>query len=142
MEAAQAKWLIQSALQARERAYAPYSNFFVGAALLTESGEIFQGCNVECASYGATCCAERSAVVSAVSQGHRRFRAIAIVGYTKGETPEPQACFPCGICRQMLLEFCDADRFEVLVQSPVREYESYTLAQLLPHAFGSGQPSN
>ena len=139
MEEPIAKQLIRAALQARERAYAPYSQFYVGAALLTESGEVFQGCNVECASYGATCCAERSAIVSAVSQGFRRFRAIAVAGFGKNEAASPKPCFPCGICRQMLLEFCHAEQFEVLVQSGAQEYESYTLAQLLPHAFSGVQ---
>ena len=123
--------LLLAAERARENAYAPYSHFHVGAALLAADGSLFSGANVENASFGATCCAERSAVFSAVSAGARQFSAIAICGAKKGE--RGRACPPCGICRQVLAEFCDADLRILLGNAD--EHEEYTLAQLLPHAF-------
>ena len=116
-----------AALAVQAQAYVPYSNYHVGAALLTESGEIVTGCNVENATFGATCCAERTAVFSAVAAGHRRFRAVAVV--TKGDTPGT----PCGICRQVLAEF--GNDLEVLCFTPEGAEQSYLLSELLPHAF-------
>ena len=124
--------LILAALAARRRAYAPYSNFHVGAALLTETGAICTGCNVENASYGLTSCAERAAVGSAVSAGHRRF--VALVVATAG------GATPCGACRQVLAEFCD-DLPILLVDADepgiVREV---SLAKLLPDQFRRAAP--
>lgn len=116
-----------AALAAKARAYAPYSEYRVGAALLTAGGEIIAGCNVENATYGATCCAERTAVFAAVAQGHTAFRAIAVV--TSGAEPGT----PCGICRQVLAEF-GAD-IEVLCFTPEGVEQVYRLSGLLPHAF-------
>ena len=104
--------LIHKAIAAREFAYAPYSNFCVGAALLTKSGKIYTGCNVENAGYSATNCAERTAFFKAVSEGEREFAAIAIVGGPRG--PLTEYCSPCGVCRQVMAEFCDPDEFLVI----------------------------
>ncbi len=126
--------LILAALRARENAYAPYSNYLVGAALLAEDGEIVTGCNVENASYGAACCAERTAVFKAVSEGKRSFRAIAVAGGPDGREPTGYA-FPCGICRQVLNEFAGPE-FTVIVAKSVSDYREYSLEELLPNSFG------
>lgn len=128
-KAGQIDWgaLKAAALEVRGRAYVPYSEYRVGAALLTAGGEIVCGCNVENATYGATCCAERTAVVSAVAQGHTSFRAIAVVTKDAGT--------PCGICRQVLAEFSADGALEVLCFTPGGEEAHYTVAELLPHAF-------
>jgi len=128
------KELIQAALAARENAYSPYSHYQVGAALLTESGTVFQGCNIENASYGATNCAERTAIFKAVSEGEYCFRAIAITGGLEGQKPEDYA-YPCGICRQVISEFAGKD-FSIIIAKSIEEYEVYTLAELLPAGFG------
>jgi cytidine deaminase len=120
--------LVLTAARAREQAYVPYSHFHVGAALLDGEGRLFTGCNVENASYGATCCAERTAVFKAISEGSRQIRRIAVVG----DQTEP--CLPCGICRQVLAEFAASD-FELLAGTPDGRFESYRLDDLLPHAF-------
>lgn len=133
LEEQQIKDLILQAKNARTLSYSPYSHFQVGAALLTEDGSIYTGCNVENASYSATNCAERTAVFKAVSENERVFVAIAIVGgkeYTKGEI-----CPPCGVCRQVLAEFCDADNFSVILAIDENEYKIYTLDTLLPVRF-------
>ena len=127
--------LVRAALAAREKSYAPYSHYHVGAALLAQDGEIITGCNVENASYGATCCAERTAVFKAVSQGKRRFSAIAIAGGIEGKEPEDYA-YPCGICRQVLNEFAGNDGFAVIVAKSVSDYEEHSLNELLPYSFG------
>lgn len=126
--------LIEMAFQGRKRAYAPYSRFFVGAALLCEDGSVFLGCNIENASYPAGNCAERTAVFHAVSEGKRRLKAIAIVGGREGQ--DMDYCPPCGICRQVLREFCDPSRFMVILAKSKSEYQKFTLDQLLPHSFG------
>lgn len=118
-----------AALGVQARAYVPYSEYPVGAALLTASGEIVTGCNVENATYGATCCAERTAVFSAVAAGHTSFRAIAVA------THGADAGTPCGICRQVLAEFSADGALEVLCFTPEGAEARYTLAELLPHAF-------
>ena len=104
---------IREAIQARAYSYSPYSRFQVGAALLGSDGRIYTGCNIESASYGATNCAERTAFYKAVSQGIRSFQAIAIVGGKEGEDLE--LCPPCGICRQVMMEFCSPDSFRILL---------------------------
>ena len=121
------KDLVRLANQARTKAYAPYSKFKVGAALLGKSGRIFTGCNVENASYGLACCAERNAVFKALSEGEREFRAIAIVS----DSPKPTA--PCGACRQVLNEF--APDISVIMPGKKRTIKT-TLKKLLPFAFG------
>lgn len=127
--------LIQMALNARESAYAPYSHYQVGAALLTDDGEIVTGCNVENASYGATCCAERTAVFKAVSEGKKHFRSIVIVGGMEGREPEDYA-YPCGICRQVLSEFATREDMAVIVAKSCDDYKEYSLSELLPCSFG------
>lgn len=128
------KRLIQAALEARKTAYAPYSHYTVGAALLTAEGDIFQGCNIENASYGAANCAERTAIFKAVSEGRRGFKAIAVAGGMEGAEPVDYA-YPCGICRQVMQEFAGED-FKIFVVKSVAEYKEYRLKELLPFGFG------
>ncbi len=122
--------LLELAKMARKTAYAPYSGFLVGAALLGKDGRVWTGCNVECATYGATNCAERTAFFKAVSEGAREFEAIAVVG-GKGEEPDA-LCTPCGICRQVMAEFCTGDFRIICGEAPEQQY---TLEQLLPMSF-------
>ena len=123
--------LVQKAIEAMGFAYAPYSNYYVGAALLTDEDEVYTGCNVENASFSPTNCAERTAVFKAVSEGKRKFKAIAIVGGKKGVM---EGMFPpCGVCRQVLREFCDTD-LKVLLGKP-DGYMKTTLGDLLPYSF-------
>ena len=131
------KELMQHAVEARKKAYAPYSGFFVGAALLTGSGKVYMGCNIENASYTPTNCAERTAFFKAVSEGEREFKAIAIVG-GKGENLAG-LCAPCGVCRQVMAEFCDGD-FCVLLGTP-NKIEVRSLKELLPLSFGKADLS-
>lgn len=127
--------LVEAALKARQMSYSPYSGFQVGAALLGVSGQIYTGCNIENCGYSATNCAERTAVFKAVSEGERRFLAIAIVGGPKSEqAPLHDYVSPCGICRQVLAEFCGPDLM-VLLGRDVSDYQCHTLGQLLPMAF-------
>lgn len=125
--------LMEKAMEARENAYAPYSGYKVGAALLCEDGSIVTGCNVENASYGATNCGERTAVFKAVSEGKRRFLAIAVAGGKEGVMD--YAC-PCGICRQVLREFSDPEQMEVFICKTTEDYKEMTLEALLPESFG------
>lgn len=132
------KSLIEKAMEATKRAYAPYSKYHVGAALLTADGQIFTGCNIENASFGATNCAERTAFFKAVSEGVTDFKTIAIVGgpaEADGESPFSDYAYPCGICRQVMQEFCNPD-FLILVAKSVEDYKRYTLQELLPYGFG------
>lgn len=126
--------LIERALGELKHAYAPYSGFRVAAALLCEDGTVYTGVNVENASYPAGNCAERTAVFKAVSEGQRRFLAIAVCGGKDGNVTD--YCTPCGICRQVMREFADPEHFLVLVAKSADEYREYTLAQLLPESFG------
>lgn len=126
--------LIQSAIESREKAYVPYSNFAVGAALLTNGGKIYNGCNIENASYTPTNCAERTAVFKAVSEGEKEFVAIAVVGGHKDEGIR-ELIFPCGVCRQVLVEFCDPKKFKVFIAKNVDDYEEYLLEDILPKSF-------
>lgn len=126
--------LIQAALEAREMAYVPYSHYTVGAALLTAEGETYQGGNIENASYGATNCAERTAIFKAVSEGRRSFLAIAIAGGMEGKEPVDYA-YPCGICRQVMQEFAGED-FVVIVVKSDSDYRVHGLRELLPYGFG------
>ncbi len=132
------KSLIEKAFVAAKLAYAPYSKYHVGAALLAENGQIFTGCNIENASFGATNCAERTAFFKAVSEGVTDFNAIAIVGgpaEATGDSPFSDYAYPCGICRQVMQEFCKPD-FVILVAKSVEDYKKYTLSELLPYGFG------
>ena len=127
--------LIAAALEARKRSYAPYSHYHVGAALWTQSGKLYTGCNIENAAYTPTNCAERTAVFKAISEGEREFAAIAIAGGPEGgQSPLAHTAFPCGVCRQVLAEFCPMD-FPVIVARSPEDYEVYTLEDLLPQAF-------
>lgn len=131
------KRLIEAAFEARKNSYSPYSSYRVGAALLCDDGTVVKGCNIENASYGATICAERVAVFSAVASGKRSFCAIAIVGgsYDEEDNTSDYA-YPCGICRQVLREFTDPESFSVIVARSAEIYEEYTLNELLPNSFG------
>ena len=129
-----AEKLIEAALQARKSAYAPYSHYTVGAALLAADGRIYSGCNVENSSYGASNCAERTAIFKAVSEGQQSFYAIAIVGGMEGQAPVDYAN-PCGICRQVMQEFCTAD-FRIYVGRSKEDYREYTLGEIMPFGFG------
>ncbi|SHE28686.1 cytidine deaminase [Tissierella praeacuta DSM 18095] len=121
------KRLIRKALEAQKKAYVPYSNFHVGAALITEDGEVFTGCNIEISSYSPTLCAERTAIFKAVSEGHKKIKAIAIVG-------DANFTYPCGVCRQVIREF-GKDAIIIIANSE-DEYREYKLDELLPHSFG------
>ena len=127
--------MIQAAAEAQKKAYAPYSKFYVGAAVLCAGGEIYTGCNIENASYPAGNCAERTALFKAVSEGKTAFLAICIVGGPEGKNEE--FCPPCGICRQVLTEFCDPESFLVILAKGTEEYRCYTLEELFPLSFGS-----
>ncbi len=126
--------LIGLAFEAREKAYAPYSRFAVGAALECEDGTVYLGCNIENAAYTVGICAERTALCKAVSEGKRKFTRIAVCGGRMGEDAS-EYCAPCGMCRQALAEFCGPD-FEVLLPALGRETKRFAFAELLPEAFG------
>ena len=128
------KELVMEALKARKQSYCPYSGFAVGAALLCEDGTVFRGCNIENAAYSATNCAERTAIFRAVSEGNMRFRAIAIVGGSKESEPE-DFCPPCGVCRQVMTEFCDPETFRIVLMNGAGEIREYLLKELLPLGF-------
>ena len=128
------KELVMEALKARKQSYCPYSGFAVGAALLCEDGAVFRGCNIENAAYSATNCAERTAIFRAVSEGNMRFRAIAIVGGPKESEPE-DFCPPCGVCRQVMTEFCDPETFRIVLMNGAGEIREYLLKELLPLGF-------
>lgn len=132
--------LIKKAMEARTFSYSPYSHFQVGAALLTEDGQVFSGCNIENAAYGPTNCAERTAIFKAVSEGavgaQAKICAIAIVGGSQKEGIK-EYTYPCGVCRQVLTEFGDAHRTQVIIAKSVTDYKIYRLEELLPFGFGS-----
>ena len=125
--------LMHAAALVRENAYAPYSGFKVGAALLGKSGKIYVGCNVENASFSATNCAERTAFFTAVAAGEHDFEAIAIVGGKDGV--EMNECAPCGVCRQVMTEFCDKN-FRIILGSPDK-ISVYTLGEIMPFTFSA-----
>ena len=128
------KLLIEKAFEAQKFCYTPYSNFNVGAALLCANGEIYQGCNIENASYTPTNCAERTAFFKAVSEGVRDFQAICIVGGKDGKLTGYTA--PCGVCRQVMMEFCNPKTFQIILAVDKERYEIYTLEELMPLGFG------
>lgn len=129
------KELVKAAYEAQKYSYSPYSNFQVGAALLGKNGKIYLGCNIENAAYSPSNCAERTAFFRAISEGCREFEAIAIVGNKKGEKGD--FCPPCGVCRQVMAEFCDPDQFRIILGRSGEEYYSCYLKDLLPFGFGS-----
>ena len=134
MEQIMVEKLIDTAIEQLKFSYTPYSNFKVGAALLAENGEIYTGCNIENASYTPTNCAERTAFFKAVSEGVRDFQAICIVGGKDGNLTEYAA--PCGVCRQVMMEFCDPKTFQIILAVDKERYEIYTLEELMPLGFG------
>ena len=127
------KELCALAIEAMSRSYSPYSECKVGAALLARSGKIYLGCNVENAAYSPTICAERVAFMKAVSEGEREFDAIAVVGGMNGEI---KGLFPpCGVCRQVMAEFCEPDVFRIIMVKSADDYDTVTLSELLPYGF-------
>ena len=134
MEKQQIVSLIEMAKHAREFSYSPYSGYMVGAALLTEEGKVYTGCNVENAAYGPSNCAERTAIFKAVSEGVQDFTAIAIVGGKRGSAGDYAA--PCGVCRQVMMEFCNPETMQVIVAKNAQEYKVFSLAELMPEGFG------
>lgn len=127
------KELIRQAIRARENSYCPYSGFAVGAALLAADGSMYTGCNIENVSFTPTCCAERVAFFKAVSEGQKEFVRIAVVGGAKGEPLKHTV--PCGVCLQVMFEFCKPDEFEVVIAISEDEYEVKKLEELLPYGF-------
>lgn len=132
--------LIKTATEQLQFSYTPYSHFKVGAALLAEDGKIYTGCNIENAAYTPTNCAERTAFFKAVSEGVRRFRAIAIVGGMNGVVSDYTA--PCGVCRQVMMEFCDPKTFQIILSAMDGQYKIYRLEELLPDGFGPNNLSD
>lgn len=128
--------LIQEAIAAIQYSYTPYSHFRVGAALLTKSGKIFRGCNIENAAYTPTNCAERTAFFKAVSEGELEFEAICIVGGKDGKLEEYTP--PCGVCRQVMMEFCNPETFKIILATDETHYTEFILKELLPLGFGPG----
>ena len=129
--------LILEAKKAREMAYAPYSHFKVGAALMAKSGQVYYGCNIENASYPATNCAERTAFFKAISEGDKEFEKIAIVGGAEGKAAD-KMCAPCGICRQVMMEFCSPEAFQIILSDGKDNCVTFLLKELLPYGFGPG----
>ena len=127
--------LVEKAMKAMEMSYSPYSGFKVGACLLTSDGEYYTGCNIENAAYTPTNCAERTAFFKAVSEGERSFTAIAIAGGAE-DAKELEYCSPCGVCRQVMMEFCDPETFQVVLVKSETEYQVFTLQEILPLGFG------
>ena len=127
--------LVELAFEAREHAYTPYSHWAVGAALLCADGTVYQGCNIENAAYTPSNCAERTAFFKAIYDGQRDFVAIAVVGGPE-ERPAPEFCAPCGVCRQVMQEFCDPNAFRIILGRSEGESKVYLLHELLPEGFG------
>ncbi len=127
--------LIKQAISAREQAYCPYSGFSVGAALLTKQNKVYTGCNIESASYSPTNCAERTAFFKAISEGEREFTAIAVIADKKENKPPLSSYIsPCGVCRQVMVEFCSGD-FEIILAKSEDDYKVYTLSEIMPLSF-------
>ena len=132
------KELVKMALEAREMSYSPYSNFKVGAALLTKNGKVYKGCNIENAAYSPGNCAERTAIFKAVSEGEKDFAAIAIVG-GPADNGELIICPPCGVCRQVINEFVDCEEFDIVLgTNKPEDMRVFKLKELLPLGFGPG----
>lgn len=137
MEKQQIQKLIQTAEKQLKYSYVPYSHFRVGAALLAKDGTVYTGCNIENAAYSPTNCAERTAFFKAVSEGVKEFAAICVVGGREGVLTEYTP--PCGVCRQVMMEFCDPEEFEIILAVSTENYQVFRLKELLPMGFG---PSN
>ena len=129
--------LIETAIEQLKYSYTPYSGFKVGAALLAKNGTVYTGCNIENAAYTPTNCAERTAFFKAVSEGVKEFDAICIVGGKNGVLTEYAP--PCGVCRQVMMEFCEPEQFKIILAISREEYRIYTLKELLPEGFGSAR---
>ena len=134
MDKAQIQRLIDIAIEQLSRAYVPYSHFHVGAALLAKDGTVYKGCNIENAAYTPSNCAERTAFFEAVSEGVREFAAICVVGGPEGRLTEYTP--PCGVCRQVMMEFCNPEEFKIILAVGREDYKIYTLKELLPLGFG------
>ncbi|SFR63040.1 cytidine deaminase [Anaeromicropila populeti] len=130
------KEMIQKAIEALDYSYAPYSQFKVAAALKTKSGKVYTGCNIESASYSPSNCAERTAFFKAVSEGEREFAEIVIVGGKDGKLTE--YCPPCGVCRQVMMEFCNPKEFTIILAISAEDYKEFKLEELMPMGFGPG----
>lgn len=131
------KELVSAAMEARKLSYTPYSGFKVGAALLTSDNRIYKGSNIECASYSPSNCAERTAVFKAVSEGNLNFKAIAIVGGREAENNSFDSyCPPCGVCRQVLREFCDPNTFQIILAKDLDDIKAFSLEEIFPMSFG------
>lgn len=128
--------LIEKAFDMLRFSYTPYSHWKVGAGLLSADGKVWGGCNIENAAYTPTNCAERTAFFKAVSEGERKFKAIAVVGGHEGDVQD--YCAPCGVCRQVMMEFCNPETFYIILPKSRTEYKVYTLAEMLPEGFGPG----
>lgn len=126
--------LIDLAIRQLDFSYTPYSHFKVGAALLAKDGKVYTGCNIENAAFSPTNCAERTAFFKAVSEGVKEFDAICVVGGKEGVLTEYAS--PCGVCRQVMMEFCDPDTFQIILAKSKEEYKIYTLKEMLPLGFG------
>ena len=126
--------MINLATEQLKYSYTPYSHFKVGAALLTKEGKLYTGCNIENAAYTPTNCAERTAFFKAVSEGEREFQAICVEGGKDGVLTEYAA--PCGVCRQVMMEFCNPETFQIILATSEEQYEIFTLKELLPLGFG------
>lgn len=127
--------LIAAAYDARKLSYTPYSHYQVGAALLAQNGQVITGCNIENAAYTPTNCAERTAFFKAISEGIRDFQAIAVMGSSEGDVLT-QYAYPCGVCRQVMMEFCKPEEFQVIVAKSSDDYRVMMLQELLPEGFG------
>ena len=134
LEQDQIEALIEKAISMMDYSYVPYSHFHVGAALLAKNGTVYGGCNIENAGYTPSNCAERTAFFKAVSEGVREFDAICVVGGANKELKEITA--PCGVCRQVMMEFCNPEEFQIILAVSKEQYEIYTLKELLPLGFG------
>lgn len=132
----QIQQLITTAIDMRKFSYAPYSNFKVGAALLAKNGKIYTGCNIENAGYTPCNCAERTAFFKAVSEGTKDFDGICVVGGKEGPLTDYAA--PCGVCRQVMMEFCNPVEFQIILATSTEQYEIFTLSELVPMGFGPG----
>ena len=136
MEKKQIQELIRPAVEQLDYSYVPYSHFHVGAALLAKNGTVYRGCNIENAAYTPSNCAERTAFFKAVSEGVKEFSAICVVGGMNGELTEYTP--PCGVCRQVMMEFCDPETFKIILATDTEHYQVFRLTELLPMGFGPG----